>query len=269
MKPREKRKWILGLSLLGLICFLGARAFINSMEEASSMMTQEIKNLFAYVLEEKEVAFQYLGYSGIIIRTPQGAIIIDPADKMKSDDIKAIASGTVNLILFTHDHYDHFHHPSAVALFKATGATILAEANVVNRLKGDIPADKLVVALVDKPFQFGNITVKAIRGSHVGPIMLYHLSIGDLKIFHGADSDYVPLVGLSADLAFLPAGDPSPTASPQAALKMAADLKPKVVVAIHGSSRQYQELEKLIQDKMKTTKVIIPSAYSVNRIKLD
>lgn len=269
MKLREKRKLILGISLLGLICFLGARALINSREEASSMMTQEIKNLFAYVLEEKEVAFQYLGYSGIIIRTSQGAVIIDPADKMKSDDIKAIPSGSVNLILFTHDHYDHFHHPSAVALFKTTGAPILAEANVINRLKGDIPADKLVVASVDKPFQWENITVKAIRGSHVGPIMLYHLSIGDIKIFHGADSDYVPLLGLSADLAFLPAGDPSPTASPQAALKMATDLGPKVVVAIHGSSRQYQELEKLIQDKMRTIKFIIPTAYSVNKTKLD
>lgn len=233
------------------------------------MMTKEIKSLFAYVLEEKEVAFQYLGYSGIILRTSHGAIIIDPADKMKGDEIKSIPPDTVNLILFTHDHYDHFHHPSAVALYKATGATIIAEANVVNRLKGDIPADKLVVASIDKPFQLGNIIVRAIKGSHVGPIMLYQIAIGDLRIFHGADSDYVPLSGLSAEVAFLPAGEPSPTASPQAALNMATDLKPKFVVAIHGSSRQYQDLEKLVQGKLKDTKVIVPSVYSVNKIKLD
>lgn len=269
MSEREKRKGLINGLLLMFLCLLEIIPLIYFHEEASTMATQEIKNLLALVLEEKEVAFQYLGYSGVILRTPQAAIIIDPADKVKADEIKALPVGSINLIIFTHDHYDHFHHPTAVALFKATSAPILAEANVINRLKGDVPADKLVVASLDKPFQLGNITVKAVKGSHVGPIMLYHLSIGDLKIFHGGDSDYVPLSALTADLAFLPAGDPSPTASPQAALKMAIDLKPKVVVAIHGSSRQYQELEKLIQEKMKTTKLVVPSAYSINRIKLD
>ncbi|MCX7974812.1 MAG: MBL fold metallo-hydrolase [Candidatus Aminicenantes bacterium] len=269
MKSLESRGWIIGICLWLIIGFLGIKASNNLFKGASAMMTEEIKSLLAYVLEKNEVAFQYLGYSGVIIRTAQEAIIIDPADKIKEEDIRAIPLGAISLILFTHDHYDHFHPSRTLSLFKASGATILAEANVINRLKGEIPTDKLVVASPDKPFQLGNITVKAIKGSHVGPIMLYHLTIGDLTIFHGGDSDYVPLSGLSADLAFLPAGEPSPTASPQAAFNMARDLKVKVVVALHGSSRQYQELEKLIQEKMKGTKIIIPLAYSINRIKLD
>lgn len=250
-------------------CLIWAETFDSFKKEGESMKTEEIKNLFAYVLEEKEVAFQYLGYSGVVVRTAHGAFIIDPADKIRSQDMKIIPSGAVKLILFTHDHYDHFNQASALALFKTTEAPILAEASVVSRLRRDIPADKLFVASPDELFQQGNIAVKAIRGSHVGPIMLYLITFGNLKIFHGGDSDYVPLAGLSADLAFLPTGDPSPTASPGAAFRMANDLKPKIIVAIHGSSSQHKELEKLGQAKMSGVRVVTPMPYGLNREKID
>ncbi len=275
MKLWIKRQRNRQLFFLIFGCFLGILGISTSNmknninKESSIMKTEEIKNLFAYVLAEKEVAFQYLGYSGVIIRTIDGAVIIDPADKIGSGDLKFLSPGTVNLILYTHDHYDHFHQATAFALFKATDAPILAEATVINRLRRDIPADKLFVASPDNPFHQGNITVRAIRGSHVGPIMLYHLAFGNLKIFHGADSDYIPLSGFSADVAFLPTGDPSPTASPRAAFQMANDLKPKIIVAIHGSSSQHKELGKLVQEKMPGVKIIFPAPYSLNREKID
>lgn len=269
MKLGIKEKWKLEAFFILLCCFLSVSASYNKKKELTGMKTEEIKNLFAYILGEREIAFQYLGYSGIILRVAEGAVIIDPADKIGSGDLKVLSPRSVNLILYTHDHYDHFNQASALALFKATEAPILAEASVINRLRRDIPEDKLFVVSPDKIFQQGNITVKAIRGSHVGPIMLYHITIGKTSIFHGGDSDYVPLSGLSADLAFLPTGDPSPTASPRAAFRMAGDLKPKIIVVIHGSASQHKELEKLVQEKMAGTKVIIPVPYGINRVKLD
>lgn len=232
-------------------------------------MTEEIKNLFGYVLGDKEIAFQYLGYSGLILRTNEGAIIIDPADRLRNVELKSLTPGLVNLILFTHNHYDHFNHGSTVALFKATGAPILAEPAVASDLRNAIPKDKLAVASVEEVYEKDNISVKAIKGIHVGPTLLYHISIGKITIFHGGDSGHVPLQGLKADVAFLPAGEPSPTASPQAAFRMASELEPKVVVAIHGSQRQYKELENLIHEKWPDLKVVIPAPYSINRVKLD
>jgi L-ascorbate metabolism protein UlaG (beta-lactamase superfamily) len=73
---------------------------------------------------------------------------------------------------------------------------------------------------------------------------------------------------LSAGLAFLPAGDPSPTASPDDALKMAQDLKPRVVVAIHGSEAQYRELAKKIKSALPGTEVIIPVPMKLYTVKV-
>jgi len=269
MENRGKITKSLAILILLGFCFLETLALDKSMREVKSMKTEEIKNLFAYVLGEKEVAFQYLGYSGVIVRTSHGAIIIDPADKIRSEDLKNIPPGSVKLILFTHDHYDHFHQATALALFQVTQAPIFAEASIINRLRREVPAEKLFVAETNKPFNLDNLTVKPIKGAHVGPILLFHIKIMDISLFHGGDSDYVPLSGLSADLAFLPTGDPSPTASPSAALKMALDLKPRVIVAIHGSARQHKELEKLVQEKLAQTRVIIPAAYAIEKIKLE
>ncbi len=262
------RKWGILIAFFLCGCLLEAAAD-NFNKESGIMKTEEIRNLFAYVLEENEVAFQFLGYSGVIIRTTEGAVIIDPADRLRGEGLKALASAAVNLVLFTHDHYDHFNHVSAVALFKATAAPILAERSVMNHLRNDIPAQKLLAAPIDQPFQSGNIKVQAVRGTHVGPILLYHIAIGKISIFHGGDSGYVPLAGLKADIAFLPTGEPSPTASPEQAFRLALELKPKVIIAIHGSGRQSKELERLIQEKLPDAKVIVPTPYAINRVKLD
>ena len=61
-----------------------------------------------------------------------------------------------------------------------------------------------------------------------------------------------------SDLAFLPTGTPSPTASPEYALKMALELKPSVAVTIHGSADQSREFEAKMKEKMPKTVVIIP-----------
>ncbi len=253
-------------SLLGLIFLFFT---FTSGLKGGVMRTEEIKNLFAYVLGEREIAFQYLGYSGVVLRTAEAAIIIDPADKLRSEELKSLPAGTINLVLFTHGHYDHFNQKTTVSLFKATGSAILAEPSVAADLKADIPQEKLFAASVERPFQAQNITVRSIKGTHVGPILLYHLTIGNISVFHGGDSGYVPLQGLKADVAFLPAGEPSPTASPEAAFRLASELEPKVVVIIHGSARQNKDLENLIHQKWPNVRVIIPAPLAINRVKLD
>jgi L-ascorbate metabolism protein UlaG (beta-lactamase superfamily) len=96
---------------------------------------------------------------------------------------------------------------------------------------------------------------------HVGSINLYQIQIGGISIFHGGDSDYVPIKDYRSDLAFLPTGDPSPTASPQGAFNMASDLNPSVIVAMHGSMGQSKDFEQKIKEKMPHTIVIIPEPY--------
>jgi len=216
----------------------------------------EIKNLFSSSLRKDEIAFMFLGYSGVIVRTSNRAVVIDPANLLTSEEINALKG--VDLLLFTHSHGDHYNSGVALNIFKATSAHVLAEPMVADNLKDKISPDKLTNTTPGKTYTFDEITVSTIQGIHRGPNNLYHIKIGELSIFHGGDSGYVPVKDYPADLAFLPTGSPSPTASPENAFNMAAELKPSVVVAIHGSEDQNRDFEGRIKEKMPKTTVIIP-----------
>jgi L-ascorbate metabolism protein UlaG (beta-lactamase superfamily) len=244
--------------LFVLACFL----IIFSQLEAKDGKAGDIRELFSSSLTENEAAFMFLGFSGIVVRTSKRTIIIDPADMLKAEDLKALKEKGADLVLFTHSHGDHYTLRDTLNIFKETGAPVLAERIVAMELEGKIPADKLISGSPGKTYTFGEITVNVIQGRHVGPINLYQIKIGDLSIFHGGDSAYVSLKNYPSDLAFLPTGDPSPTASPQDAFNMASDLKPSVVVAIHGSSSQSKDFENRIKRAMPNTTVIIAEPFA-------
>jgi len=227
---------------------------------------ENIRKLFASPLGKNEVAFIYLGYSGVIVRASNRTIIIDPADLLRNEEKMALKAADV--LLFTHSHGDHYSRKDAIDIFKATGAPVLAEPFIVNGLKGDIPSDKLTSATSGQAYTFADVVVSAIEGVHFGPINLYQIKIGGLSIFHGGDSGYVPVKDYPADLAFLPTGSPSPTASPEDAFKFASELKPTVVVPIHGSAGESREFEKIVKKEMPGTTVIIPEPYVLKIVTL-
>jgi len=207
---------------------------------------------------DNEVSFIFLGYSGVIIKTAKGTILVDPADLLNAGELLALKSKGVSLVLFTHSHGDHFNANVALDIFKATGAPVVAESSVARRLMAKIPSSKLTHAIPGNRYAIGAFTVNVIQGRHVGPICLFQIKVGGISIFHGGDSDYVPVKDYPSDIAFLPTGNPSPTASPDAAFKMAADLKPSVIVCIHGAAEESKEFEQKIKANMPNCSVIIP-----------
>jgi L-ascorbate metabolism protein UlaG (beta-lactamase superfamily) len=225
---------------------------------------------FSAPLAENEAAFVYLGYSAVLVRTAKGALVIDPANLLIDEDMSHFKGKKVDAVLYTHGHGDHWQADVARGLFQATGAPICGEESVIRSLKSGagIPADKIVSLTPGREQSVGEWVITPVRGKHVGPIILYHLQVGGMTIFHGGDSAYVPSKGLQAVLAFLPAGDPSPTASPEDALKTAQDLRPKIIVAMHGSDKQYQQLLAKAKTALPDTTVLIPQTMKVNVVKV-
>jgi len=259
-------KLVFLLAAVGLL----AGAAISYSPAGSGGQTGVFQELLSVPLADNQAAFVFLGYSGVVVRSSKGILIIDPANLLMDKDIAAFTGKGVDAVLYTHGHGDHFDLGTAVGLFKATDAPIGAESQVAQALKrgGAIPVGKIVDFGANPSQTLGAWTITAIRGQHVGPIVLFHLAAGGIGLFHGGDSNYVPLKNLATGLAFLPAGQPSPTASPEAALKMAQDLKPHTVVLFHGSDAQYQEFKKKAQTAMPAVEVIIPEAMKVYTVKL-
>lgn len=200
----------------------------------------DLEKLFSTPLPDKNVAYMSLTFSGVIVRTPGGTIIVDPADLLAETDIAVLKKHGVQAVLYTHGHGDHFAAGAARRLALETGATIVADPAVAAGLQkaGGIPPDKLISATTGRSVKAGRFTIQPITGKHIGPITLFHVQSGSVSFFHGGDSAYVPLGKFKADLAFLPTGAPSPTASPDDAYRMAVDIQPRTIVLMHGSDAQ-------------------------------
>lgn len=233
---------------------------------------ESISVFYATDLTEGQIAFMWLGEgreewaglasAGVMLKTSQHTIIIDPANVLPSDAINAIES--LDLILITHEHSDHFDADSTAAIHKQTGATVVVSAGVYPILQGIIPNDKLIEILPDDVKTVNEITVRAIPSKHPSdrPVM-YLISIDGLTVFHGSDSGFVDeLKGIDSEvhLAFVPAGAPSPTASPDVAANMVRALKPYVTVPVHGMFEEMKALEDIVGSE---TVMIIPGAYVV------
>jgi len=224
----------------------------------------EVGRFFDSALQKNELAVFYLDVSGFIIRSVNQAVLIDPAGMLKDDEVNALKA--VKLVLFTHDHLDHFSSGKTEAIFKATAASVLAEAKVAGKLKGKIPADKLVSAEDGKTYSLGGVNAAAIQGIHRGPIILYQLRMDGVTLFHGGDSGYVSLRDYSSQVAIVPVGRMSPTASPENAYRMVADVKPDVAITMHGSDKQKQKFEQKVKEAMPQTTVLIMAPFTVKTV---
>ncbi len=229
---------------------------------------QDIGKFASTVPGQDEVVFVYLGFSGVLIRTADQTIAVDPANLLVDEDMAALKASGLKLVLYTHGHGDHFSAATALEVQQATGAVIAAEPSVARQLQGKVPADKLIFAQPGKSFTVENISVDSVEGEHVGPITLFRIVIGGLRIFHAGDSNHVPLSSYPAELAFLPTGRPSPTASPEAAFRMASDLKPRTVAIFHGSDAQYAEFKEKMATAFPDVTVVVPEPGKMAKIAL-
>lgn len=257
---------VLCLPLLILMAFLWIP--LEGFTSQQQTKAQSLRAFLSMPLGDNEAAFMCLGpYSNIIVRVADKTVLFDPAT-LDEEELDILNNKGVDLVVYTHGHYDHFSSSTALQLFKGSQPDIAVEASLSPFFKDDIPNEKLITTASGKSFSSGNITIDTLEGKHIGPIMLFRVTINDIKIFHGGDSAYVSLQTMASHLAFVPTGSPSPTCNPEYAFHMVSDVKPQIAVPMHGLDDEDNEFKKLMNAKMPDTKVIITKPYVSQKVSI-
>lgn len=217
-------------------------------------------------LARNDLAFLFLGYSSILLKSNDLIIAIDPGKSLSSPEISVI--GHLDLLLFTHNHWDHFKKDHALELIKQTQPHVVADVASFEELKPHIPSNTLTradPASKSATFCIDAAEVTALPGIHVGPITQYLINLGTAKIFHGGDSGYWRQKNASADIALVPVGTAT-TCSPATALATVMDLSPRIAVPIHGRKQEMTQFKSIMEKILPETEVIKPEKYKPIRI---
>jgi len=238
-------------------------------------ISDAITNLLSYDNQMGELAIMWLGNhqkgsleghasAGFLIKTNNHVIAIDPSSLLL-DDIDSL--DRLDAIFITHDHGDHFDPDTTIAMQTKTGSFVIADATSMSMLSGQIPEDKLIQIESNEQMTISEITVDAFAAEHPSATpLVYVIEFDGFRIFHGSDSGFVEdlkNIESRVHVALVPAGDPSPTASPQVALEMTKATNPYVVIPMHGNPQQIEEFSNLVIDSDLETTVTIPSQLEI------
>ena len=229
---------------------------------------EAVRALYSLELKDSDVAFLFLGYSGILLRTEDSAVAIDPGKSLTHKEVAAITH--LDLLLFTHNHWDHYKRDYALEIIQQTGAHVVADIVTSEELKAIVPPTRLTKAdprTRDATYQIGDTAVTALEGIHVGPITQYLIDLGRITVFHGGDSGYWRLKNTSADLAFVPVGTAT-TCSPATALATIMDLSPKMAVPIHGRKQEMKHFRGIMEKVLPGVEVIIADKSKPIRVRV-
>lgn len=185
------------------------------------------------LLEEVE----WLGHSGFRVRAGKASIYIDPY-RTAADEPKA------DLILITHQHYDHFSIQDLERLRKET-TQVLAPPAVAERLDGNVhslrPGDVFETEIygVDvRAVPAYNTSKRDGDGRPFHPreagCLGYELSVRGERLYHAGDTDVIPEMDwvAGADVALLPVSGVHVMTALEAA-EAARRIQPTVAVPMH------------------------------------
>jgi len=247
-------KILIPITIIIFVLTIGVTStFAEDVSEATT-------NLFNYDIQGGELAIMWLGNhqkgslegyasAGFILRTSNYAIAIDPSSLLL-DDIDSL--DRLDAIFITHDHRDHFDPNTTIAMQTKTDSFVIADPTSASMLIDKIPEDKIVQIKPNEQITISGITVDAFAAKHSTKTpLIYVIEFDGFRIFYGSDSGFVENlknIEPRVHVAIVPAGSPSPTASPQDAFEMTKATNPYVVIPMHGNPQQIQEFSNLVEN---------------------
>lgn len=171
----------------------------------------------------------WLGHAGIKI-TGSRVIYVDPYQIRTPEP--------ADLILITHDHYDHY-SPDDIERIRKKETVIVAPFLIPGK-----NGPRVETIAVGEQIEIEGVIVQAVSSYNIGKRFHpqqkgnvgYVFRSDDVTYYHAGDTDYIPeMKAIRADVVFLPVGG-TYTMNPQEAAKAASDIGPRVAVPIHWGS---------------------------------
>jgi L-ascorbate metabolism protein UlaG (beta-lactamase superfamily) len=181
------------------------------------------------VFEFNNVKIKWLGHSAFQIKK-EVTIYIDPFEIEETEP--------ADLILVTHDHYDHC-SPDDIVKIQTDDTIIVAPAVAAKKLAGNTKIIK-----EGQTLKLKNVLIHAVpayninkkfhpkEAGHVG----YVITINGIKIYHAGDTDLIPeMEVIAADIALLPVSGTYVMTAHEAA-EATKKIQPKIAIPMHYGS---------------------------------
>lgn len=207
-----------------------------------------LKEIMSLAVAEGKIAITWFNsYSGVVVKTPTSTLIFDPVGVRLADVPRA------DVIVVTHEHYDHFEAGFTRDLQRQTNALVVTTPFVASQLRG-IPEEKLRAMRVGDALTIGEVGLNAERSDHPGhqPLTFILIAESNLRIYHSSDSRPFPgMRGIGErykpDIALCTVGI-APGTSPRSGAEVAKLIRPRVAIPYHTDRlRSLQEFAEILE----------------------